>query len=71
MNMKGLSRIISWATPFGLLLLYGTAFAGGWHHGGGHHGAHGTPELDPGMIVEGLGILAGSVLLLTERVRRR
>ena len=66
MNMKGLLRVISWATPCGLLLLYGTAFAG---HGHGH--PHGTPELDPGMIVQGLGILAGTVLVLTERVRSR
>ena len=68
MNMKGLLRVTSWATPCGLLLLYGTAFA---HPGHWHGGPHGTPELDPGMIVQGLGILAGTVLVLTERVRRR
>jgi hypothetical protein len=43
----------------------------GWGrgHGKGHH--HSAPELDPSLIGNGMALLAGSVLLLMERKRRR
>jgi hypothetical protein len=44
----------------------------GWgrDHGKGHH-HHTAPELDPALISNGMALLAGSVLLLMERKRRR
>jgi hypothetical protein len=44
----------------------------GWgrqHDKGRHHHYH-APELDPGLISNGLTLLAGSALLLMERKRR-
>jgi hypothetical protein len=53
----------------GLLFLgsVGVAFAKpGWHHPHLH-----APEIDPGSLGSGLALLAGSLLLVVEKYRRR
>lgn len=49
----------------------GMAYADGGHGGGGHGGHGDVPELDPATFGSALSLLAGGVLLLTDKIRRK
>jgi LPXTG-motif cell wall-anchored protein len=61
---------VAWVVMY-FLILVGPTWAQGAGSGSGDNGTHLVPEIEPGLAWSGLMLLAGGMLLVADRRRRK